>query len=82
MPAVSTPTTYSQRMAVLERTVDHRILTEESREAGNAANRERADQHRPKRERHLLAQAAHAADVLFVRERVDDDAGAQEQAAP
>ena len=36
-------------------------------------------EHRPERERHLLAQAAHLAHVLLVGKCVDDDAGAQEE---
>ena len=46
---------------------------------GTPRDREHAGQHRDERERQRLAQAAHAAHVLLVGERVDHDAGAQEQ---
>jgi hypothetical protein len=42
----------------------------------------RADDHHPVGHRDLLPQAAHAAHVLLVGDRMDHRAGAKEQAAP
>ena len=41
-----------------------------------------ADQERPVRDRQLLPEAAHVADVLLAVQRVNDRAGPEEQAAP
>ena len=58
---------------------DDRILREIAGRQREAGQRQRADGHHGRRERDLLAQAAHVADVLLVVHRVDDGARAQEQ---
>src|SRR6516162_2512294 len=58
-------------MPVLPSVVDHCILREEAAEAGHAADREHRRKHDPEREGHPLPQAAHAANILLVCERVN-----------
>jgi hypothetical protein len=56
-----------------------RVLREEARERRHGREGERADYERAIGVGKAPAQAAHAADVLLVGERVDDDAGGQEE---
>ena len=55
------------------------VLTEEAGETGRAGDRERADEERPPRDRHLFAESAHLAHVLLAAHSVDDAARAEEE---
>ena len=59
--------------------LDDRILGDEAGGEGEAGQRQGADQHHRPGEGQHLAQAAHAAEVLLVMQRVDHRAGAEEQ---
>src|SRR5438045_3944622 len=55
------------------------VLREEARERRYTGDGDRADQKRVERDRQVLAQAAHVAQVLLAAERVNHGAGSQEQ---
>ena len=57
---------------------DDRILGEEARGIGKTGQRQGADQHHQPGGADMGGKAAHLADILFVRHRVDDRARAQE----
>ena len=73
------PDAVHPRVSVLEDALDDLILAEETAEAGNAADREHADEDCPEGERRSRAQAAHLAHVLLVVQRVDDQARCEEE---
>ncbi len=81
MPAVARPTTQSSLEPSGE-TVglpEDLVLGEEARQAGDAGDGQRADEHGPVRDRDLVLRAAHAAHVLLAAHGVDHGAGAEEE---
>jgi hypothetical protein len=62
------------RIAVLERGAEDLVLGPEARERRKRGERAARDDHRPRGERHLRPEAAHAAHVLDVADAVDDRA--------
>ena len=66
-------------MAVRERAEQDLVLAEEAGEPGNAGDRQRPDQERPVGDRQLGLEAAHAAQILLARQRVNHGARAEEQ---
>src|SRR4029453_2344687 len=68
------------RVSVREGFKEDLVLAEETRESGDAGNRERADQECPIRDRQASFQAAHVPDVLLAMQRMDHRTGAEEQA--
>ncbi len=63
----------------VEGVCDDRVLREEAGERRNSHERQRADQERARGPRELPSEAAHLADVLLVRERMDHEPGRQEE---
>jgi hypothetical protein len=59
--------------------LDDRVLRVEAGEERRADQRQRADQRRDPRDRHVLLQAAHVADVLVVVHADDHGAGGEEE---
>ena len=73
------PDEVADRAALGECVREYLVLREEAREGRDADQRQRADPHQERGERKEARHAAHAVDVLLVVERVDHDAGAEEQ---
>ena len=59
--------------------LDDRILGEETRKPGKPDQCQRAEQSGPMRDRHVLADTPHTADVLFVMHPDDHRPGGEEQ---
>ena len=67
------------QLVLEERLQQDLVLAEEPGERRDAGDGDRADHHRPERDRHVLLQAAHLQHVLLAGHRVDDRAAAEEE---
>src|SRR5262245_39391733 len=66
-------------MPVVEGLEEDFVLREEAGQTGDAGDCQRSDQERPEGDRQGILQPAHAADVLFTVQRMDDGARPEEQ---
>ncbi len=69
----------NKRVAVGPSGPENFVFAEKAREREDAADGERRDQHRPECNRRVLAQSAHAHQILFSAHRVDHASGSEEK---